>query len=312
MMEVSIKLNNSGVYFDELTHTYLRESDDKILKGITTTLLDRAFPDTYSGVPDDVIKHAQERGTAVHKAVESFVNDERFSDDFISVVAEASQLLRQRGLEPVATEYVVTDGENYASPIDILCLDKKKNVCIVDIKTTSKKMYEHVQLQCSIYKVFFERQNPGVPVKGLFCLWLHVNDEYDILESDLYEMEPVDSEYIEHLIECDLEDEPFLPEKFYGNLPVQLKDVEGYLQELDVLVKEKTEELKTIKEGLLAMMQENNVKSFDSGRTKLTRMMSQIRTSFDEARFKEEHPDLYKEYLTKQTKTKESIRITFK
>ena len=159
--------------------------------------------------------------------------------------------------------------------------------------------------------MFFERQNPTIKVKGLYCLWLHVNDFYNVLDSDLFPLEPVNEEFIGHLMECDLADEEFDITKFYGNLPAEVKDVEKYLKELDTLVREKTDELKMIKEGLLRMMHENNVKTFDTGHTRLTRILGQKRTSFDSARFEQEHPEMFKEYL-KETTTKESIRVTFK
>lgn len=304
-------LQPSHVYFDELTHTYLRDEDNKELKGITSTLIPRAFPGTYDDVPDDVMQHAAERGTAVHKAIEAHAEENTFDDIFLDVVAEAFVLLKAKGIEPIAVEYVVTDGENYATPIDLVCANKKGEVFIVDIKTTSSKMYEHVQLQCSICKMFFERQNPTIKVKGLYCLWLHVNDFYNVLDSDLFPLEPVNEEFIGHLMECDLADEEFDITKFYGNLPAEVKDVEKYLKELDTLVREKTDELKMIKEGLLRMMHENNVKTFDTGHTRLTRILGQKRTSFDSARFEQEHPEMFKEYL-KETTTKESIRVTFK
>lgn len=306
------KLNSSQVYFDRLTHTYLRESDDKVLKGITDTLIKRAFPSTYDGIPEEVLNHAAERGTAVHDAIESQANGMHFDPTLIDVVKAADGLLTQRKLTAIATEYIVTDGENYASPIDLLCKDKNGNLYIIDIKTTSSKMYEHVQLQCSIYRRFFEMQNPDLKIKGLMCLWMRVNDDCDVLDSDLFELEPVDDEFIDNLITCDLNGEPFSIEKFYGNLPTKLNEIEGYLKELDRLVKEKTEEYKAIKEGLLQMMSESNVKSFDSGHTKLTRVLPQTRTSFDEARFKMEQPEIYRQYITKMTTTKESIRITYR
>lgn len=310
-MAKRIQLQPSRVYFDELTHTYIREDDNRILKGITGTLLRRAFPDTYADIPEDVLQHAAERGTAVHKAIEAQVQDEWFNPDLIDVVRTARELLSQRGLTVIAVEYVVTDGENYASPIDLVCTDKKGELCIVDIKTTSSRMYEHVQLQTSIYKVFLERQNPGLTAARTFCLWLRVNDGFDVLESDLFEMRPVDKEYIDHLIECDLADEVFDITRFYGNLPTTLRDAEEYMKALDQLLKEKKEEYDKIKSGLLALMSERDIKSFDSGRTKLTRVLPQVRTSFDTEAFKKDHPDLYDEYMTKVVVTKESLRITY-
>lgn len=65
----NIELKDSGVEFNAEDHTY--KYNGKILKGITGTLINRAYPvdETYKDVDEAVLKHAAERGSACHQSV---------------------------------------------------------------------------------------------------------------------------------------------------------------------------------------------------------------------------------------------------
>ena len=65
-----IKLKTSKVKFIEETHQYFLGK--KELKGITGTLINRAFPNTYKGIPENVLMKAAERGGMIHQAFELF------------------------------------------------------------------------------------------------------------------------------------------------------------------------------------------------------------------------------------------------
>ena len=47
--------------------------------------------------------------------------------------------------------------------------DEDGGIVLADIKTTYDKHYEKVALQLSIYKRFFERQNPGSFKRFTIC-----------------------------------------------------------------------------------------------------------------------------------------------
>ena len=310
-MSEEVILNDSGVSYDPIPHTYT--FNGRTLYGITGTLVNRAFPksEAYGGIPDSVLAHAAQRGSACHQAVGNLYEVGFASTGYEAVAERARQLLDSEGLNPIRFEYVVTDYDRYASPIDIVCLNKENEVCIVDMKFTSRLLHNAVTLQTTLYKRFFSIVNPSVEAKRLYALWIHTNDSLEVLDSGMYELAPMDDAFIDKLIAADKSGTPFDIAEHYGSLPVAVAQVEDYVVQLQAQVKAGTDELDRIKEGLCRLMQDNNIKQYDSRRLRLTVASPKPRESFDMARFKMEHADLYKDYM-KTTTVNPSVRITVK
>lgn len=307
----NIELKDSGVEFNAESHTY--KYNGKILKGITGTLINRAYPvaETYKDIDEAVLKHAAERGSACHQSVGNLYTIGIPSTGFETVADEAKRLLDSQRLTPVKFEYVVTDFKNYASPIDIVCLNEKNEICIIDMKFTAKLHYEQVTLQTSIYKKFFTIVNNELDAKHQYVLYIHTNDAHEVLDSGIYELQPVDEAFIDDLIKADEEDKTFEVSDYYGDLPAQVSKVESYLIQLSQLVKEKSDELERIKKGLTKLMLKNNVKKYSTAHLQLTAVTPKPQQTFDTARFKKEHSDMFKLYI-KEAETKPSVRITIK
>lgn len=306
-----IILKDSGVDYNVADHTYFYQG--KQLQGITGTLINRAYPKdkTYANIDESVLNHAAERGSACHQAVGNYYEVGMASTGFEAIVDEAKRLLESQGLTPIRFEYVVTDYEHYASPIDIVCTNEKNEICIVDMKYTAKLHYEQVSLQTSIYMRFFHIVNPKLQAKHIYVLWTHTNDAREVKESGIYELTPVEDNFIDDLIKADTENVAFDITKYYGPVPAAVNKVEDYVVQLSALVKQKSEELNTIKDGLCQLMLDNGVKQYDSIRLKLTTVTPKPRVSFDSTAFKADHPDLYKQYC-KSSETKPSVRLTIK
>ena len=64
------QLKQIPVLFNQEEHTYTNTETGEMLKGITSTLIHRLFPDKYSGIPQAVLARAAERGTAIHEEIE--------------------------------------------------------------------------------------------------------------------------------------------------------------------------------------------------------------------------------------------------
>ncbi len=311
MTKNEIVLNDSGVLYDPIPHTYSYKG--RTLYGITGTLVNRAFPksDAYAGVSEKVLAHAAERGAACHQAVGNAYEIGIPSTGYEAIAEHSRKLLDSAGLVPVRFEYVVTDYDRYASPIDIVCLNRDNEVCIVDMKFTSKLLYEAVRLQTTIYKRFFSIVNPGLEAKHLYALWVHTNDEHEILDSGIYKLVPMNDEFVDNLIAADKSDVPFAAESFYGALPMAVANVEDYVAQLQARVKSDTDELNKIKDGLCRLMQDNNIKQYKSRMLQLTMTPPRPRETFNVTRFRTEHPDLYRDYVEVST-VSPSVRITIK
>ena len=301
-----IELKKSPVRFDPEAHQYFL--DDKELKGVTSTLIRRAFPDKYKDIDPDVLANAARKGKELHEAIEYYDNfGMTESDD--PRIANYERLKSEHGLTTIANEYLVSDCLNYASSIDLVLQDGNGQICIADIKTTYTLDRESVELQLSIYKRFFERQNPDVKVSHLFAIWLP-NKDYSL--SELARLKPYDDEVIDALIEADLADRPFdLVAQTYGDLPVALRSAEDEVIRIETEMKQMKARQDELKRGLYDLMEQHDIKSFASDKLQLTRVLPTTSETFDSKRFSEEHPELYKQYV-KTTNRAGSLKITIK
>ena len=294
-------LVESGVVFDAASHTY--HLGDKELFGITQTLVNRAFPNTYAGIPEDVLLKAAERGTNIHETIQ-FCEENGFTGQTPEWVSYA-KMKADHDLHYITHEYIVTDRERYASAIDLVMQDSKGSIILCDIKTTSVRHYENVTLQLSIYKRFFEAQNPHLKVDKLALVWLRGT------ESEYKELTPWADEILDQLFQADKANEAFDIQTTYGDLPQRVYDVQQYLFNLEKEVKAKSDELKKIKDGLCEIMLERGIKSFTTPIMSLTSVTPKPRKSFDSEAFKFEYPELFEKFQ-KESPVKPSVRITFK
>ena len=288
-MEIPV-LNQSPVTFKSEDHTYWL--GEKELKGVTSTLIRRAFPNTYAK-PDrytddewkEVLANAAAKGSNVHETIE--LHDEL---GIVSDLPELQSYIRikdENNLSVVATEYVVSDEKHYATAVDKVMMRPDGGIILVDFKRTSELHIDNVTLQQSICKRWFEKLNPDLKVAAIY----------------------VADEAIDLLIDADQKDEAFDIAKAYGNLPMQFASVENEVARLEKQLKELQDRQKTLKEGLYTLMEEAGVKSWTGSKVKLTRVLPTTKTSFDSKSFKEAHPDLFKEF-SKESTSAGSLRIT--
>lgn len=301
METVKPLLHDSGVIFDSLSHQYFLNG--KELHGITSTLVHRAFPDTYKDIPEAILQAAAERGTAIHETIQFCEENEMEGN--IPEYASYKRMKEDNHLTYLTHEYIVTDGLRYASPIDLVFTDNEGKIVLADIKTTAVPHYENVALQLSIYKRFFEGQNPDLKVDRVALIWLRDD------KSEYKEMQVWADELLDELFDADLNDKPYDITSTYGDFPAKVYDVQQYLSLLETEVKTKTEELKAIKEGLCQMMMERNIKSFTTPLLKMTTTTPKPRKTFDSKAFQSDHPDMYKEYMREGEAPKPSLRITY-
>ena len=297
-----MKLVKSKVRFDEEHHRYFL--GEKELSGITGTLIKKAFPDTYKGIPDAVLAKAAERGSVVHQNLELF--DTVFNSDVnimhsvLPEVKDYNEMLISYGLHHVDSEYLVTDNENFASAIDKVLADNEGNIYLADIKTTATLHYDNVSLQLSIYAKWFEEQNPDLKVKEIVCMWFKNG------QSKFQPLPRVSDEQIDDLINAYLADDAEYQYKV--EVPEQFSALEQEYRlitaRMDAL-KIKQDELK---DQIMKMMEANKQKSVKTQFASYSYVAATTKKTFDMKLFKDTEPDHYEHYL-KETTTKPSIRI---
>ena len=294
-------LRYSKIKFDPVGHTYTAP-DGRALQGITGMLQRQLFPDEYADVPKAILDNAADRGSNIHAQVE-FCDDFGTTNDTPEVV-NYQRLIKERGLAPIENEYLVSDNEHFASSIDKVYKVSETEYILGDIKTCRNLNEDKVRWQLSIYATLFERQNPGCKVVGLLAIWLRGD------KAKITEVQRIPDSVIDALLAAEVEGRQFInPLPSVNTLPDRYKAME--MQILDLLAKKKEieEQVKTFSERMKTEMEKAGVKKWETDNMRLTYIDPTTKETFDSKRFKEEHPESYKEY-TKTTKVKPSIRIT--
>lgn len=298
-------LRQSPVTFDEELHIYYT-GDGKPLTGVTSLMKKHGLSPDYSMVPPDVLERAAERGTAVHRALQAYDDgDTAVSDATVKAYAKA---MAMKGLQVIASEYLVSDNECVASSIDKVLSD----CSLADVKTTAEPHYDSVRWQLSIYKHLFEAQNPGLVVPHIYLI--HVRNARVKIE----ELEPVDDAEVRRLLDCERDGLPYSPEtRENGLIPLDSSEealllrTEGEMANLAA----KTAELKAVRDAIYAKLYDSlskaKVKSIDRGAYKVTVVAPSVRESIDSARLKKEMPEVAEKYM-KTSEVKGGVRVTIK
>ena len=297
-----MKLVKSKVRFDEEHHRYFL--GEKELSGITGTLIKKAFPDTYKGIPDAVLAKAAERGSVVHQNLELFDticnSDVNIMPSVLPEVKDYNEMLISYGLHHVDSEYLVTDNENFASAIDKVLADDEGNIYLADIKTTATLHYDNVSLQLSIYAKWFEEQNPDLKVNEIVCMWFKNG------QSKFQPLPRVSDEQIDELINAYLTDDADYQYKV--EVPEQFSALEQEYR----LITARIDAMKIVQDGLkekiMKMMEDNKQKSIKTNIGSYSYVPATTKKTFDMKLFKDTEPEHY-EYYLKETATKPSLRI---
>mgnify|MGYP007037129827 CR=1 FL=1 len=297
-----MKLTNSRVVFDKERHTY--HLDGHQLQGITGMLHRRLFPSEYANIPQEVLDNAARRGSAIHDACEAYDNGEQVYTEYIAEVDAYAEATKKKKLRHLASEYLVTDGDYFASAIDKVFVVDDHTVDLGDIKTTSKLNKEYVAWQLSIYAYLFESQNPEIKVRHLYAI--HIRDG----KCKVVKVERIADAKVIALMADEIFDAPVVVETpSLPAMPSQYKEMQWDIREMMEFYVETKEKLDAIKARLLEEMDAAEVTKWQGDMLTFTRKADATCEEFDKKRFKEDHPDLYREY-TMITNRRGSVQIT--
>ena len=185
----------SNVIYDEVEHTY--HLYGKKLQGITGTLIPHAIGQKYADVPEHILAEKAKYGKLVHGEIEMYLNGFEPSEPTEEFLAFEKWQLDSDTMF-IQSEFIVSDNENFATPIDGI----DSNYNIYDWKTTAVLDKESISWQLSICAYFNEMQ--GNEVNKLYAVHLRGN------ECTLHEIERKPNEEVKRLIECYLNNEPYV------------------------------------------------------------------------------------------------------
>ena len=277
-------LKQSGVVFDPADHTYTTP-DGRVLPGVTRAIRREIFGET-----EDAPEWVYARGTEVHESVALSVQTAGAVTD--GNAAPVDEWAKAAGVTFVASEFVVSDCEAWASAVDLVGGDGT----LYDIKTNADGVETlYCRWQLSIYKRLFEAQT-GVSVPRLVVL--HVTGG----QCNPVEVAPVPEPLVSAFLERVGEGRPYL-----GDMAVTAAHLEWLTREHEAL----SAAIDSAKEAALDVLTHASAKAYKTETLSISRTEAGVRKSFDSARFRTEHPDEYAAYL-KETTTAAGVRVTLR
>lgn len=292
-------VNNNRVYFDDVSHTYLLD-DDKVLTGVTTLMKKYGLSPDYSGIPESVLRKAAEEGTAIHKEIEDYLNGVSVLNT--ELIEDYKTLNKKFPLKHIASEYIVSDNETVASAIDGVFEGQKFNntVMLIDYKTTTQVHTRSLEWQLGIYKVLFERQNPGIKVDDCWCL--HIDKKKRRILK-LIRINPVSELEVDALLAAEKNGKPYVDTftpasaslAIQENLPTYIRQI-NLISELKARLKEAEAFIKDCDSKFIAYMQENNLVELSTGEGTIKLKNGYQRKTVDTAKLAKDYPQLASKY----------------
>lgn len=345
---------SSGVVFTDNPHGYHKDGKEYsgITSLIHAVKALGVYPNASDFVKNYTIPKAGAYGTSVHDAIEFFdtmgIKKTEWQTRFgiFNVEEELENyiaLKKKGGYENEENEFNVAYGD-YSSNIDNIW-SKDGEIYLVDTKTNNLDYYpngeeglkEYLMWQLNCYRVMFEMQNPHIKVKGLLANHLRKGDGVT------WDIPMIDDEAVIELLntKCEVNadwakdnNEPrfrYYTEEdgakvYYdaeekknelSTIPSDLiipNDVVENMRFIESQMNHYKEMYDNMKNGLLKVMSEKGIKSFDCGALKATITPETTSKSFDKDKFFKAHPELKDEIpnYEKTTTRKASIRLTFR
>lgn len=319
-----MNLIKSNVVYDRESHTYLL--DGVRLNGITEVIKWQLQPNAYSGIPKEILARAAAKGSRIHDLCEDWDNFGVEVDDYH--LADYIRLTEGHTYE--VSEYVVTDGKHFASPIDKVFRVSDNEFDIADIKTISKMEssdIEKVTWQTSIYAHWFEQINEGAKVRNLYVIWLP-DAKYQTASKQpmMKKLNRISGEEVERLLAAEVNDERYrdnsVPRSMRGGavqaaeqqMPSEIAAMNDYvIQVMDNFAEAerlKTEMVEKVREAMKAF----SITKWQTDGFTFTLTGDTTRRTFDVEKLKALHPEinLEAEGLYKISNVKGSIKLTTK
>lgn len=284
------------IEFNPETHEYF--SDGKKLISVTQLMRKHGLTPDYSGVPASVLAAKAERGTLVHKEIETYIKTGEIG--FTAECAEFAAYCDREGIDPKESETIVYN-DIAAGTIDLVYMQGGKTY-LADYKTTATLHTDAVAWQLSIYKALFGKQIDGLKV-------FHFPEGGTLSVHDVPEKP---AEEVQRLLQCERDSVPYTQSiSLSGAALAELAALEALIKVIDTQKKDAEARAQELRSAIMSAMKENAVTSYETDSIRITYVAPYTRASIDTARLKKELPEVYAEYQ-KETTVKETLKITLK
>lgn len=285
----------SEIIFNEVDHEYIREG--KTLISVTQLLHKHGLAPDYAAVPEEVLERAAEKGHSIHKEIELFVKEGKEPEsDEAKAVAEWMKANFIKGeAEVIVGNDIVAGTYDFRNSLGPL----------IDWKSTYRKDERYWGWQLSMYDYL-----DGKHTDELFVGWLR-GKELQFVPVRRHE----DSE-IERLLQCERDGTEFKEDPNPVALAnsyelTEIAHLEDFISNLETKTKELKAKREELAKVILRQMKDNNVKSFETPRMKITVKDAYVKKTVEAKRLKEEMPEVYAKYA-KESNVGESLIITMK
>lgn len=300
--------NNSRIFFEPTSHTYLMDGE-VLLMGVTELLSKHNLNADYGGIKKEVLDNAAKEGTRLHEMIEDYDNGQAVLET--PLIQQYKQICREHGLVFVANEYLVSDNEIVASKIDGVYRLANRHYVLVDYKFTQKIHWRPLAFQLGVYKVLFERQNPGAVVDATYVL--HGDKKTQSLDG-LYPVTPVSEAEVGALLDAERQGIIYIDENATTDLAEVLdeNEVAPYINAIARIAKMKAQldeaeaGLKEINKRILKYMEDNNLDELQAAGGVIKRKKGSVQERVDSDKLKTKFPHIW-ELVKKEVSVSGSI-----
>ena len=284
-----------NIIFDEVGHTYT-DGNGNIIPSVTQ-ILGKVYGTGLEDAPRFFVERAAEKGTAIHKEIEAYLKEGK-EGNTPEFKAWKEWWTPGGAFFSEKVIYSSTGFGLFAGTTDMY-----KNGWIYDwktCKTATKQQIKKWQMQLSFYAYAWKQM--GYPVNEPLKI-IHLTDTYEVIN-------------VEYLGDKFVEETMNLYQQGCSVVPVTCTELQTVSQE-ELMVLEETlrmidtlkERAQQIREKIQEEMEKRGLLSVAIGPVRASYVAGSVKHTFDTKRFKAEHADLYKDYLTNST-VKPSVRIT--
>lgn len=295
------------VVFRESDHTYWL--GDKQLISVTRLLKKHGLATDYTGISEEVLEKAANKGTLVHKEIENYIKNGEVG--FTSELSDFIDITAELGFTAEDSEIILPAGEIpddkaddyfYAGTADLIG-KIGDGYALADLKTTAKVDKRAYAWQLALYERLC-----GVKFDKLYIFHLGKN-------SKAIPIERISDAEVDRLLECERNGEIYSePGLVIANeLLARAQEAELELKHAEEVKKEAEATAKEYRQKLYEAMQRQNVSSWETADKSMliTCVAPSTKTSIDSTKLKKEMPEIAEKY-SKTSTVSGYVKITIR
>lgn len=307
------------VDFSKTNHTYAINGE---IVGISVTelLKKHGLAPSFSGVSEEVLAKAAERGNEIHADCEGILNEREYTPTTPQGVQFAKWVKENlsSGVAelPLGIDY---NDSLIAGTADVMGTLKDGRYVVCDHKTTHTVNTEYVTWQVNLLDYMARKlYEKGETLNGrpfmwtgasaFYCLWYTPDGDFKPIE-----LQKIPDTEIETLLQCEASDEiyqrPVLVVE--AELQEKIEKAENALIVAETAYKEAKAKEELLRAELLKIMEAQGVRSWETDKVKATYVAKADRITVDSKKLKQKYGAIYTE-CSKMTSTAAYVRIKIK